>query len=173
MLNNSWYTINGYFSEDEGAKLQELSKGKVCLEIGSYCGKSSVCMGLVCQQLYCIDTFKADTSGQDQANGFTTLDEFIKNIVGLPIKYFIGKSEDVLPTIDLEFDLVFIDGMHDYDSVMIDIYLSYPKLKSNGIMTFHDYGPYGFESVTNAIDNFFGKENILGPIRGFAWSIKK
>ena len=45
--------IKGYLAEDEGQKLHELaleaSKSGPCLEIGSFCGKSTVYIGLACK----------------------------------------------------------------------------------------------------------------------------
>ena len=53
---------------------------------------------------------------------------------------FIGKSEDVHAQFkDEQFDMIFIDGMHDYESVIKDIENYWPKLKIGGHMCFHDY----------------------------------
>jgi predicted O-methyltransferase YrrM len=36
-------------------------------------------------------------------------------------------------------DFVYIDANHDYDSVMVDICLWYPKIRKGGILAGHDY----------------------------------
>ena len=35
--------------------------------------------------------------------------------------------------------MLYIDGAHDYDSVLQDIELYYPKIKSGGLICGHDY----------------------------------
>jgi len=132
--------VHGYVYTPECLKLQELGKDKVCLEIGSYHGRSTLAMAEVAKKVYAVDTFKGTKGSEIQALEFTTLNAFEGNIKGWPnIVYHVGKSEDVLPGLKVNCDLVFIDGAHDYESVKRDILLSWPKLKRGGLMVFHDY----------------------------------
>ena len=41
--------------------------------------------------------------------------------------------------LDHSLDMVFIDGAHDYESVMTDILSWLPKIKKNGLICGHDY----------------------------------
>jgi lipopolysaccharide biosynthesis glycosyltransferase len=71
---------------------------------------------------------------------------------------------------DSSLDFVYIDARHDYDSVLKDIKLWYPKVRKGGIIAGHDYldGEYAFEEnkhstvfgVKKAVDEFFGEEKI-------------
>jgi len=58
------------------------------------------------------------------------------------------------------FDLVYIDADHTYESVKKDLYAWYPKVKSGGIFSGHDYCEYYIEcsntkfGVVQAVDEF-------------------
>ncbi|HUS88459.1 MAG TPA: class I SAM-dependent methyltransferase [Desulfosporosinus sp.] len=165
----SWSEINGWFSLEEGKALMSLAKGKDCLEIGSYKGRSTVALASVARSVFAIDTFKASGNGQMQMLDFTTIDEFLLNIKGFNnVEYKVGSSQDVLPSLDKQFDLVFIDGMHSYDQVKLDIQLSWGLIKDDGFFAFHDYA---HPPVNRAIMGTFDPEKI-SSVEGFAWCKK-
>ena len=56
--------------------------------------------------------------------------------------------------LDGSFDFVYIDALHDYDSVKQDINLWYPKVKSGGILSGHDYEKTICPGVVKAVDEF-------------------
>jgi hypothetical protein len=58
---------------------------------------------------------------------------------------------------DLSIDFIFIDGLHEYDQVLKDCYNYYPKIKSGGIFSGHDYRVV--EGVGRAVDQFAAKVN--------------
>jgi predicted O-methyltransferase YrrM len=160
-----WQEVEGWIHDIEIKALQSLCKDKVCLEIGSYKGKSTLGIAEVAKKVYACDTFSANGSGQFQMNDLTTFDEFKQNIVGYEnIIPCVGKSIDVVPKFeDKFFDTIFIDGMHDYYSAKTDIEVSWPKLKMNGFMAFHDYGWDGVNDggPKKAIHTYF--QTIKGP----------
>lgn len=178
----NWREIEGLVSDDECEVLQELARGKVCVEIGSWKGKSTAAMAEVAKEVIAIDTFKASTDapmplfGQKQEDNFTTLEDFVENTKDYDnINVFINLSENVVGEFqEKTIDLLFIDGMHDFDSVHKDVINYIPLLKDDAIIAFHDYGKrYGFESVTKVVDILFGKENIQNLTRGLCWVYKK
>lgn len=59
------------------------------------------------------------------------------------------------------FDFVYIDGNHSYKECLKDLELWYPKLKSGGIFSGHDYTnrPPSIE-VKRAVDEFSEKYNL-------------
>src|SRR3990167_1120114 len=66
---------------------------------------------------------------------------------------------------DESIDFVFIDGDHTYNGVMADLLLWYPKLKSGGILSGHDYvesekNNYG---VIEAVNEFV-EDNKIDPL---------
>jgi len=134
-------TIEGWLSVREGNALAFHAEGKDCLEIGSYKGKSANYIAAKAKSLVCIDSFRADGTGQTQYVDHTTLNAFLDNTRRFKnITPVIGKSQDVFSQFENDrFDMIFIDGMHDYDSVMNDIDHYWAKLKVGGVMCFHDY----------------------------------
>lgn len=155
-------TIEGWLSIIEGNALAKYSEGKECLEIGSYKGKSANYIAPNAKSLICVDPFRADESGQNQYVDYTTLQTFLKNTNKFKnITPVIGKSQDVYKQFqDGQFEMIFIDGMHDFDSVKSDIENYWPKLKVGGYMCFHDYQK-DWNGVIKAVDGYFVKPDSL------------
>jgi glycosyltransferase involved in cell wall biosynthesis len=154
--------IPGWLSVIEGDALAKYSEGKDCLEIGSFKGKSANYIAPKAKSLVCIDPFRADDGGQSQYIDYTTLQEFLANTKKFTnIIPVIGKSEDVYKQFkDGQFDMMFIDGMHDYDSVVSDIEKYWPKLKLGGHMCFHDYQK-DWTGVIKAVDEYFIRPDAI------------
>ncbi len=72
-----------------------------------------------------------------------------------------------------DFDLVFIDGDHEYTQVKEDIHSWLPKVKPGGILAGHDYDPSIpiFDGVKRAVDEIFNDKIMLGKDR--VWIHKK
>jgi hypothetical protein len=56
--------------------------------------------------------------------------------------------------------MVYIDASHEYDDVVIDLELSYKKVKNGGFICGHDYVSPRFESVVSAVDEFCEKKGL-------------
>jgi len=59
------------------------------------------------------------------------------------------------------FDFVYIDANHMYEYVLNDITSWLPLVKKGGIIGGHDYFNSSKSKVKKAVDNFFGKGNIV------------
>jgi predicted O-methyltransferase YrrM len=68
-------------------------------------------------------------------------------------------------------DLVFIDALHDYESVMEDISLWWPKVRKGGILAGHDFN-HKWPGVERAVADHF---NLMGVGVGFdsVWFVIK
>jgi predicted O-methyltransferase YrrM len=55
---------------------------------------------------------------------------------------------------DASLDFVYIDALHDYDSVREDLEAWYPKVRGGGILAGHDYFDRGSKRVKAAVDDF-------------------
>lgn len=64
-----------------------------------------------------------------------------------------SKSVDAAATFeDGTVDFVYVDGLHDFDSVMQDIRAWYPKVRSGGVIAGHDYSEEYLPEVKRAVD---------------------
>jgi len=61
---------------------------------------------------------------------------------------------------DESLDFVYIDAMHDFDNVMLDILHWVPKVRKGGIVSGHDYEPYYSCGVPKAVDSYCQAHNI-------------
>ena len=174
MINNSTY-IGGYmFAQQEIARgrhmvikniLKKLLKSKKknnqiidILEIGSYCGESTIMMGNFLKKkisfnMTCVDVWKSYEQNHsnsfylskfhenlDNGNVFRLFKHNIKSSrLSNNVKIIKGDSNKVLNKIKKKFDIVFIDGSHSYQYVKNDIKHSLSKLKNNGILLIDDY----------------------------------
>lgn len=128
-------------------------------------GLSAWGMALTAASVTSIDTFKANSAGQQQMEQITTLNDYLNAISRYRnVTYHIGASEGLSPIMEGRlFDMVFLDAMHDYENVKADIERWWPKVIRGGIMAFHDYGHHDFPGVKRAVDERFGliTENVV------------
>jgi hypothetical protein len=145
----------GWLTEAEGAELARLAEGKAVLEVGAYCGRSTICLAQTAHTMATVDTF--DGRGTAQAgNTRATFDRNLQRYgVDEKVCVYVGTSGSVLPNLPPIYDLVFIDGSHDRESVAADARLAAALLRPGGLLAFHDYGG-GDVGVTEAVDEFVG-----------------
>jgi hypothetical protein len=141
----------GWLTEDEGGELGRLAADKAVLEVGSYCGRSTICLARSARFVSAVDPFDGRGTG---APG-DTLGTFRRNVerYGLAekVKVYRGTSAEMLPLLPPVYDLAFIDGAHDRDSVAADAALAANCLRPGGLLVFHDYGDSD-KGVTEAVD---------------------
>lgn len=159
--------IDGMLTQAEGATLAELARGRVVLEIGSWCGLSTIIMAGSAKMVYALDWHRGDGEMGSQ----DTLSEFFRNIRRhafgrCPIVPLIGPAADVLPVLrDASFDMVYVDGAHDPASVQRDTAQAKRLVRRGGFIAWHDANR---TAVRCAINDFVGSANY-GPDR-LAWA---
>ena len=132
--------VPGWLSDEEGEALYELAKEctgtGVIVEIGSWKGKSTICLGLGSRAGNGIRIFAVDPHA-DYRHG-----EFKENVdrAGIadlvtPVK---GLSQDVVGDFDEPIELLFVDGSHEEDDVRYDFETWVPKVVDGGVVAFHD-----------------------------------
>jgi hypothetical protein len=128
------HEIDGWLSPEEGSALAELSRGKRVLEIGSFCGRSTVCIARTAAWVAAVDFF----DGRATPKPGDTSDAFRANLVRYGVA---GKVQAFLPGDDLPgpFGLAFIDGDHSQEAVEVDIAKALSVLEPGGLLAFHDY----------------------------------
>ena len=164
--------VDGWLTVEEGKALAELARDKRVLEIGSYCGKSTICMARTAEYVLSIDPH--DGRGTPEAK--PTHQAFKYNLARHSVA---GKVDSLIGTLEnvgiksytdsaAFFDLIFIDGAHDYASVASDITNALPLLSDDGILAFHDYRRHPGEhdgrwdpGVTQAVDELLARGGAL------------
>ncbi len=151
---HDWFPFDaaGWLTTTEGQELARLGEGKAILEIGSYCGRSTICLAQRAISVAAIDTF----DGRGTAVPGQTFETFQRNLrrygVHDKVSPLVGPSEAILPNLPPVFDLAFIDGSHDRDSVKRDAELALRCLRERGRLVFHDYQTPENPGVTAAVD---------------------
>jgi hypothetical protein len=141
------YDVAGWLTTLEGAKLNELARGKRVVEIGSYCGLSTICMARSAKTVTAVDYFDGRATPQPR----DTFDDFVDALARHEV---IEKVSIASPDDDLvgPFDLAFIDGAHDRASVDRDIDKIVKTLSVDAIVVFHDYASRVDPEVKQAVD---------------------
>jgi predicted O-methyltransferase YrrM len=152
----------GFLDHEEGLRLYELAREAVrlgpCLEIGGYCGKSTVYIGTACREeggtLYSVDHHRGSEEQQPGEEYFdpALFDVRTYAVDSLPTfrrtLALAELEETVIPMVcrsqaaarhwATPLGLVFIDGGHAFDTVLAD-FLSWEKnILPRGYLVFHD-----------------------------------
>lgn len=153
--------VYGWLKPHEAEVLERLALGKVVMEIGCYMGRSTVAMVPGAYKVICIDSFlfgkekhKRDENGRPipPAVKPDTREVFERNT-----KRWMGKIElyemNTLKAVKLEWepiDLLFIDGGHDYETVLSDCgFLKW--VIPGGYAIFHDTSWKGVKQVLKEV----------------------
>ena len=167
--------IEGWFSDEEADLLAAAVAEAVrttpaphyVVEVGSYCGRSTVVIGRVLQILggpgaavYAVDPHEGLVGAIGEAvwSSEPTLDRFSRVIqnAGLDdlVRPVVRRLQDVAWTAG-PIGLVLVDGLHDYASVMGDVTHLDIYLPPGALLACHDYGN-GHPGVDRAVDQLTG-----------------
>ncbi len=141
---------------------QSLPENAKIIEIGSYRGRSAAAFGFAIRntskKLYCLDIWRNyDTQKDNPRKGdlikdnlpltdYEVFEDFLKNteMFGDRVCHLRGKTSDYSDIlVEDSFNMVFIDGAHDYENVSFDIDTSLKMLKPGGFICGHDYHSAG------------------------------
>lgn len=158
-------TVKGFLADDEGVALyhyaQQLSETGPCLEVGSYCGKSTVYLGAACKRnnslLYAIDHHRGSEEHQfgEEYHDSEVYDKSIEMVD--TFKEFRStlrraELEDVVVPIvtgsalaarfwSTPLAMVFIDGGHSLEAAMTDYRSWAGHIIKGGVLAIHDLFP--------------------------------
>lgn len=155
-------SVKGFLDEEEGQALYRMGRSGSrigpCLEIGSYCGKSTVFLGTACREngavLFSVDHHRGSEEQQpgemyfdpdlycSRRGGVDTLPWFRRTLERF------GLTETVVPIVcsselaarawKTPLGLVFIDGGHAFETVWQDYCGWAPHIVPGGFLVFHD-----------------------------------
>jgi len=130
------------------AKAWELT----AVEVGCCQGESAEIACNFVKHLYCVDPWGPGFQGNEPV--------FDKRMSVVPnyTKIKLPSVEAALQFQDESIDLVYIDGMHDYDNVTQDIIAWFPKVRMDGWISGHDY-----DSLNDHVGVIKAVDELLGP----------
>ena len=157
-------SVKGFLDPLEGAALyqaaMDMSPLGLCVEIGSYCGKSTVYLGAACQKtggtLVAIDHHRGSEENQpgeeyfdpdldDGAGGMSSLTLFRDTIkrAGLEdtVVPVLASSAMAAKIITSDLAFVFIDGGHSLPAAMADYRNWGVRVMQGGLLAIHDVFP--------------------------------
>ena len=154
----------------------------VGVEIGVYRGENSFDMlaNLKIEKLYLIDPYEDYYGGcWESRKKQSEYDDIYNTITKKLIPYkdkvevIRKKSCDAIDKIP-EVDFVYIDGNHEFDYVLQDIALYYPKIKEGGVLSGDNLE---YKDVANVVTQFFyyNKMKLWASTRRISfewWGIK-
>ncbi len=150
---------------------------KLGCEVGIWAGELSFAFLRAFEDLnlYMVDCFLASSLGDDtktqgaMVSAFSSTSEFEQRRIML-----IGKSLQVAHLVEDEsLDFVYIDAAHDRKSVTDDINSWYPKVRSGGIVSGHDYSG-GHKGLRKAVDEFTDEHHYkMSLLTTNWWFIKR
>lgn len=147
---------------------QRCSGRGVIVEIGSWKGKSTIWLAAGSQagansSVYAIDHHTGSAEHRSKFGKIWTFDEFQSNIeksgFNAVVKPIVKTSVEAARVFDRPIELLFIDGGHDYASVMQDFQSWYPKVVEGGVIAFHD--AVNCIDVTSAVDEVVFRARLL------------
>lgn len=158
---------------EEATQLARLAVGQDVLELGAFCGFSTVVLASVARRVWSVDWH----GGDPHAGMGDTWAAYNANLSLYGIRDRVeicrGRFGDEVPKLaeaGVKVDGTFIDGQHDEDSVRADLALALTVTAPGGWVAFHDYGRSeetgnpGF-AITKVADEF----GIDGTAGHLAW----
>jgi predicted O-methyltransferase YrrM len=144
-FSTDWFTINipAWLSTFESLGLND--RPLKILEIGSWEGCSSLFFltHFPHAHLTCVDTWEGADEHSESPLVKRIEEHFDSNMLGLGdrLTKFRGKSSQYFATTEPseEFDVIYVDGSHYFDDVLLDAIKSLEALKVGGLLIFEDY----------------------------------
>lgn len=158
-------TVKGFLDDEEGRCLYEYALGSAargpCLEIGSYCGKSTVYLGAACKKmgsvLFALDHHRGSEEHQlgeeyhdpdlfDSAAGkMDSFREFRQTLARANLEEtvvpIVAPSELAARFWNVPLAMVFIDGGHSMEAALTDYRCWAPHVMRGGWLAIHDVFP--------------------------------
>jgi MMP 1-O-methyltransferase len=132
--------IPGWLTDEEGEALYELARActgrGVIVEIGSWKGKSTVCLGLGSREGASVPVYAVDPHADYRFGDFKTNVE--RAGVAKLVRPVASLSQAAADGFDEPIEFLFVDGSHEYDLVLEDFEKWVPKVVEGGWVAFHD-----------------------------------
>jgi MMP 1-O-methyltransferase len=144
-------SVHGWLSTTEGKALYKAARkctGRgVIVEIGSWQGKSTIWLAHGSRagrnvKVHAVDPHTGSTEHHEAYGEVWTYEQFCRNInkagVEDVIEPHVAFSEEFAKGFNEPVELVFVDGLHEWEGVKGDFDAWFPKVVEGGVMMFHD-----------------------------------
>lgn len=167
-------SVEGWLGDSQGLALYQMARSAIegaVLEIGSFCGKSTLFIALGCKhseaEFYAVDPHKRIFEGGKEQFGLNykpfmgnSLEELRKTLdsrsLAPYVTLLVATSEEARRQFTIQpLKLLFIDGSHDYADVRMDYELWHEMIVMGGRLVFHDSN---FEGVNQTIQNHLDRD---------------
>lgn len=131
-------------------------RDSIFLEIGTHVGDSAIVLSdhAPWAHVYTIDNGTRWLWEKPHSNLKDYGDYLLAKFEGRPIFFILGDSHSKDHYGVGWVDLLFIDGDHDYEAVMLDLECWADRIKPEGYLVFHDYVPDDPLKVQGAVDDY-------------------
>jgi predicted O-methyltransferase YrrM len=178
---HDWFTANVPYWMDIFQKHGLRDRPIRAMEIGSFEGLSAcfILQQLPQAELTCVDTW--DGSDEHTGLAFDSIEKaFDRHVEQWQDRVSKKKMTSLRYLANLDsgekFDLIYVDGSHHGDDVMLDVVLCFERLKVGGVMILDDYlwryYPRSAEDPVRAINSFLrlceGRHKLLMAYRQVA-----
>lgn len=155
-------TVCGLIENEEAEALFALAAGKRVIEFGAYHGYSALCMAQSAELVVTVDShakeppygakWKADAH---RDNVGTMWENILRHDMMHKIVPVLGPGHWAAQKVlrPGEFEFGFVDAMHTYEAVVLDIAAMETLLKPGSKIAFHDYNER-FPGVVKAVEGW-------------------
>jgi hypothetical protein len=153
---------DGWLPDNEVAELQRLAKGRTVLELGAWKGRSTVALSQVAHYVVSVDRHQGIPGHDDDS-----LPDYLSSVRILSnVAIVVAEFDRFCPLLCDYFDLVFIDGDHDADSVERDTRTALEHTTLSANLAFHDWD---FESVREGVGRVLRRspDRVVGSLASF------
>lgn len=164
-----WFTFHGLYDE----QVCRVQSGAILIEIGCWLGRSLVYLAQQVQasgkQLYVYGVEHGlgspEHAEQVAKAGGTIVGALSRNLlecgVADIVTLIVGRSMHVARLFPPgSVDFVFIDAGHDFQNVLSDLAVWWPRIKPGGVLAGHDYGDPAWPEVSRAVHQFFPNADV-------------
>jgi len=129
------------------------------IEVGTFTGNSAEAVLSTCKirRAVLIDNFSLAWQGKTQSKEM--VESRLAKYEGL-FEVIKGDGRQVVPKLNEQFDIGFVDGDHEEDSCRIDMTNILPLLRQDGIMFVHDVGNQSFTYLMPVVGAFVRDNNL-------------
>ncbi len=163
--------ISGHLQGQFLTLVSQLQRPKAMLEIGTFTGYAAICLAQGLAEGGLLHTIEANRELEHIITKYIT-----KAGLNDKIQLHLGKAEEIIPTLDVMFDLVFIDAGKQQNALFYDMILD--KVNPGGlilidnvlwsgkvVMGEQDPDTQVIRAFNDKVNNDERVENILLPIR--------